>query len=389
MECIVQNRDKILIFTNLLVLCVGIISWHLHIYILFLIVLIFSGILQIVFLINRKRQGFNMLMIQGVPLPVIITKNGKIINVNEHMLQLISIKDSGKVIGKNIEEFFRFKSGKQHQFPASAPVQQVGTLLCGNGEEIAIELISNRLQEKSSKTTEYHIIQDISHILEKEKRLQHSEQLSVIGELAAGIAHEIRNPLTSLKGFLQLSATSNHGMYNHIMLQEINRINSIVGELLLLSKPKEMDYKPCNVMKIIHHVVTIVNTQAILYNIEIKTNYHEEIEELEVYCEENKIKQVFINLLKNAIEAMQKQGTINIYLEKNHQNVQITFQDQGKGITEEELQHIGKRFYTTKEEGTGLGLMICYNIIEKHNGQIHVESEIGKGTSFIVTLPVK
>ncbi len=391
---IVQDKDKVYLIINCLVGGIGIISILFNVHDLFIaIILLFLFVQNIIFLQNKRQKSkeHTFLSLQRIPFPVVQTVNGRITDFNPALADVIGIPNRSELLGQDIYHIITLKDGQEGLGNAQSVLSQsqLGILHCTNGEKIDIEIISNRIQSKNSERKEFHFIKDISKYLESERKLQHSEQLSVLGELAAGIAHEIRNPLTSLKGFLQLSAgsTKNKETYNEIMLLEINRINAIVGELLLLAKPKEMDFKPCKVIQLIDTVVTIANTQAVLYNIEILMEYDKELEAISIHCEENKLKQVFINLLKNGIEAMKKEGAIYIKVKKKKNYLSIVFQDEGQGMSEAQLQQIGKRFYTTKEDGTGLGLMICYNIIEKHNGQINVTSEVGKGTAFEVLLP--
>ncbi|MBD8070855.1 ATP-binding protein [Bacillus sp. PS06] len=223
--------------------------------------------------------------------------------------------------------------------------------------------------------------------------IRRSENLSVIGELAAGIAHEIRNPLTSLKGFLQLIE---HGgtneltrkSYSKVMLNEIERINEIVGELLLLSKPKKMELKFTNLRNILDSVVFLLNTQAILYNIQIHLISPLKENHVKIYCDETKIKQVFINLIKNCIESMENGGNIEITVNAIDDKVCIEVSDQGVGIPKEKLESIGKAFYSTKANGTGLGLMVSHRIINDHGGEIEIDSLVNKGTNVKVWLPI-
>jgi signal transduction histidine kinase len=149
-----------------------------------------------------------------------------------------------------------------------------------------------------------------------------------------------------------------------------------------------MVFQPSHLLSLIKTVVTIVNTQAILYNIEIITEIDDEVQQLNISCEENKLKQVFINILKNGIEAMQIEGKMYIKVKRLNNDVHISFIDEGKGIPEEELEKLGKRFYSTKENGTGLGLMISFNIIENHKGKMSISSKVGKGTVIDIVLPV-
>lgn len=242
----------------------------------------------------------------------------------------------------------------------------------------------------SGKQIEQVIIRDISERKKNEELLINSEKLYVAGQLAAGIAHEIRNPLTSLKGFLQLIATGrgNSSNFYGIMKSELERIESIVSELLMLSKPQIYEFVHIDSRQIMADTVNLLETQAILHNVIIE--FHADYRPLWVVGVENQLKQVFINVLKNAVEAMQSGGTatINMSLDEE-QGVMIRIKDEGSGIPKEQLSKIGQPFYTTKDKGTGLGLMVTYKIVDNHQGQITAESEIGVGTTFIIRLPYK
>ncbi|EIT85793.1 sporulation sensor histidine kinase E [Fictibacillus macauensis ZFHKF-1] len=234
------------------------------------------------------------------------------------------------------------------------------------------------------------ILQDVTEQRQTEERLRKAETLNVVGEMAAGIAHEIRNPLTSLKGFIQLikNESSTNGPYYSIILNEVDRIEHILSEFLQLAKTDHQQVENSNLIPVLIETVTLLQTQAILKNIVLQLEIGEQIPPIE--CDPFQIKQVFINLIKNGIEATQISGKIKVsahFLPKEKM-VAFRFADNGTGMPHHVLNRIGKPFYTTKEEGTGLGLMVSYKIIEKHKGSIQVSSEVGKGTTFEVRLPV-
>ncbi|QWC24622.1 PAS domain S-box protein [Bacillus haikouensis] len=213
-----------------------------------------------------------------------------------------------------------------------------------------------------------------------------SQKLSVAGQLAAGIAHEVRNPLTSINGFLQLlrdDADIKTKEYLEIVFSEIKRIELVLSELLILAKPQSVTYKRINIVETLDHVAKLLNTNAILYNIEIQTAFKQE--ELYIRGDENQLKQVFINLVKNAIEAMPHGGSIRIHAGMNDYNkVEISFKDEGVGMKKQVLDKLGEPFFTTKTKGTGLGLTICLRILRDHSADINVQSEQGEGTTFSI-----
>jgi signal transduction histidine kinase len=218
--------------------------------------------------------------------------------------------------------------------------------------------------------------------------LLRSEKLAVVGELAAGVAHEIRNPLTSIKGFIQLAEQDGQfdRQYVQIMLSEISRIESIVSEYLSLAKPNQNSPRSLqSIDNLIRNVITLFESQTNLRNIII----HSELDHsYQIMCNPNEIKQVLINIFQNAIEAIGNNGDIFISLQNTIENgVEIIFIDNGCGIEEERLKKIGEPFFSTKEKGTGLGLLTSNRIIEKHNGTIKITSKVNKGTEVRIFFP--
>ncbi len=232
------------------------------------------------------------------------------------------------------------------------------------------------------------VARDLTERKRAEQLMIESEKLSVAGQLAAGIAHEIRNPLTSLKGFIQLlqsGATEKH-IYYKIMLSELERIQLIISELLLLAKPQISQMRRIELRSILQYVQTLIESLAHMYNVHVISHFPNE--SIWIYGDENQLKQVFVNLMKNAIESMADGGELFLDVMLAETNVIIRILDQGCGMPEEVMRKIGQPFFTTKENGTGLGLLVSYDMIENHKGTIEVESIVGVGTTFTITLPI-
>ncbi|MBH0168982.1 PAS domain S-box protein [Fictibacillus sp. 18YEL24] len=297
--------------------------------------------------------------------------------------------------GKKIQGFFhsddraKVRMAMNEMVQTQKPVKFEVRCKHAHGHWVTLEANATPIANDSDQPDSFVVVaRDLTERKKTEEMLRKSDKLSVLGQLAAGVAHEIRNPLTSIRGFLQLlqSRASENEDYYEIMLSEIDRINSIVGEFMLLAKPQAMNFVQTDLRQLLRHVISILDTQAILTNVQI---YFENEPDLpEIWCVDNQIKQVFVNMLKNAIEAMPTGGSVHIHLKKEGGYVIASFIDHGCGISEERLPTLGEPFYTTKEKGTGLGLMICYKIVENHHGKILINSKIDEGTTFSILLPI-
>ncbi|MDD9269673.1 ATP-binding protein [Paenibacillus sp. GCM10023248] len=232
------------------------------------------------------------------------------------------------------------------------------------------------------------ISRDISERKKAEEILLQSEKLSIVGELAAGIAHEIRNPLTTIKGFLQVYKEGNYSRkHNDLLLSELERIEAITSEFLSLAKPQLTQLTVTDLRDLVEYTTKILSPEALLKNIEIQLSY--EATHFPITGEKNQLKQMFLNIIKNAMESMPEGGEIQICLRKDGENHGvISIKDHGCGIPEELLPKLGEPFYSLKEKGTGLGLMICKKIIKQHEGNITYSSKMNEGTLVEIRLPL-
>jgi len=234
-------------------------------------------------------------------------------------------------------------------------------------------------------------MEQILHKTKIQRELQRAEKMNAIGQLAASVAHEIRNPMTVVKGFLQIflakkGMSEEEQMYVRLMLEEMNRAETIINDYLSFAKPDIEQAEIIDAGELGAKVLDLMNSYAMMSkNIQIFSEFKHD-----VFIKGNKgeLTQVLINIFKNGIEAMKDGGMLSFLVYKNEQCAVFEISDTGIGMSEEEIGKIGTAFYSLKEKGTGIGLMVCYQIVERMKGKIEVESKNEEGTKFKVFLPL-
>ncbi|MGF9697425.1 ATP-binding protein [Paenibacillus sp. MABNR03] len=224
--------------------------------------------------------------------------------------------------------------------------------------------------------------------IKNEEEVYRSERLRAVGELAAGMAHEIRNPLTAIRGFLQLSRGQAYNIapWYEVIMGEVIRVTDLTAEFLQFSKPQAHLMKPEKLGHCLERVFSLTESDAASRGHRISLELTGQ--GVMVHMDRDKIVQVLINLIRNAFEAMDDPGEVHIVLFHEGDKAYTSIRDTGSGIPEPALAEIFNPFYTTKEEGTGLGLALCQKIAHDHNGEITVRSEVGVGSTFTLELPV-
>ncbi len=340
----------------------------------------------------EESESLHRSLVEHSPDGIIITQEQRVVFANKKATELLGAKGLEDILGKEISQFFQgyssevFNNLKAEKGIASE-MHEVKILQL-NGEKIDDVEVKTILTTCQEIQTVYFIIRDVSERKFAHDMMINSEKLTVAGQLAAGIAHEIRNPITAIKGFLQLMDRGKNYKqeFFKVISAEINRIEIILSELLALAKPQLERYLHKDIQSILQHVVALTKSQAILHNVHIAIKLHPR--PIFVLCDENKLKQVFINFIKNAIEAMKNGGTITVSVERYDDSfVEIKIRDEGPGIPKEILDKIGEPFFTTKENGTGLGVMVSFEIVKHHNGDVNIESH-SNGTTISIQLPI-
>ncbi|MGG4381605.1 ATP-binding protein [Priestia megaterium] len=267
-------------------------------------------------------------------------------------------------------------------------LQQLFQQVSATKEQLNVETNFSHSKDGIAKA-----IDELEVIMEKtrmQKELQRAEKMNAIGQLAASVAHEIRNPMTVVKGFLQLfqdnTKLSNTELsYIHLMINEMDRAEAIIHDYLSLAKPDVHQHRFINCLECITSLVDLLSSYALLTNnilIELDAK-----EEMYVRGSRNELNQVLLNIMKNGIEAMRAGGTLRVGLYKREGHVHIQIEDTGIGMTSEQVNRLGTAFYSLKEKGTGIGLMVSYQLVEQMNGRIEVESISGKGSTFTLIFP--
>jgi len=261
------------------------------------------------------------------------------------------------------------------------------------GKKIPLEVSATLLHDDSGTFLGYVLLfKDLSEVRSLRKEIARSQRLASVGRLASGVSHEIRNPLSSIKGF----ATYFKERYqdkpedlhiSKLMIQEVDRLNRVVGQLHEFARPITISRKSIQIKPFINDAIKLVERQAAESNIHIQTKIDQKIDVFDM--DPDRMNQVLLNLFLNAIETMAEGGNLAVELTPDAagKGVEIRVSDTGTGIDQDDLAHIFDPYFTTKASGTGLGLAIVHNIIEAHSGEIKVASQTDKGTDFTIFLP--
>ncbi len=341
--------------------------------------------------INSIEQDFEFLFQHSGNLVFILEDNGVCKKVSANIQSLLGYKQE-EIISEELSMLFdqlnqafinsELRRLQEEDLKESISVKH---LRKKNGEFLLVECTISKCQSGGW----FCICKDMTDREAEQNELLQREKLNIVGQLATGIAHEIRNPLTAIKGFLSLlkHTPERKVEYIQVMESEIGRIEAIASEMLLLGKPVKNKKEIFDGFQLVSEVVSLLLPESNLRGIwlELENNLTNPIN---IKCNVAQVKQVLINLIKNAIDASEQGQKINIRVHGKQGKVIIEIQDYGCGMSSQEIERLGEPFFTKKENGTGLGLLISYNIIREHKGSIEVESTPNMGTIFSIELPV-
>jgi len=318
-------------------------------------------------------------------------ENKQIIDVNPAGEKLFRCNKQ-EVLGKTWEE-----SGVYHRsvpewqamsinlYKEGNARQEVDILLA-DGSQIRVITSVTRLPGKPEQALAS--IVDVTELRSMEAEIARLDRLHLVGEMAASISHEIRNPMTSVRGFLQMLESKpeyrEDVAYFDLMIEELDRANSIISEYLSMAKNKMINLQPQSLDGIVSAMLPMLRSDANLREIDIRLELNNP---RDVMADKHEIRQLIINIAHNGLEAMNQSGTLTIGTFQEESKAVLYIRDEGPGMTDDILASMGRPFFTTKEKGTGLGLPVCYSIIERHQGRIDVTTD-QTGTTFYIRLPL-
>jgi len=326
----------------------------------------------------------------------------KWLNVNQCPLEVEKDKDVVRFLSAREQEMLR-KTNSVLVVPLIVINRVTGALFISrksSGESYSLEEIAvlSKLAGQSALAIEHALMYQLQE--DKLKRLFHADKLTTVGELAAGAAHEIRNPLTSIRStvqYIQKDLPQDKKPLVAGILEEIDRIDQIIGGLLSFSKSSELQISTINLEEVLTQTLLLLEPELRRHNVEVEKRLT--LASPLIPADAAQLKQVFLNILLNSIQAMPEGGTITITMTDDVRQerfanrrdlICVAIQDTGPGIPERDLPKVFDPFYTTKETGTGLGLSIAYGIVSKHGGEIEIESStegMNRGTTVVVRLP--
>jgi two-component system sensor histidine kinase HydH len=334
-------------------------------------------------------------VVENMPIGLLtLDPEGKITSFNQTAESLLQ-RSSVEVVGKTASEIIPpqlmalFDERKSERDIVEREIDCV----LGGGKTVPLEVsLSSLFGDNGEMLGDVLLFRDLTEVQELQKEVERNRRLASIGRLAAGIAHEIRNPLSSIKGF----ATYFKERYREvpedqktaeIMVQEVERLNRVIGQLLEFARPMKLNKVQANIDEVITYSIEMIQKQAQEKGIAIHTNLSPKTKDVSI--DVDRIGQVFINLYLNAVEAMEQGGSLRVdsSLDEESGTATLVVSDTGRGIERGDLEHVFDPYFTTKQSGTGLGLAIVHRIIEAHRGEVKIESEPGKGTTVTIVLP--
>ena len=322
---------------------------------------------------------------------MMLTTDGCVVDVNQKALQYMGCSKN-EVLAKHYRQlikFFTYDRELAVQFFSKLQRREKASLLIQKDEDS--EPLYYELKVFFDIDSQLYIISIFDHTsyMRLQGQLKEQSYLKELGQMSASIAHEIRNPLTALKGFVELlksEAPTEQEHYFTIMESEFQRLDMILSDLLFLSSPRKISVQKVDLVEIAKEVIDFMQFESLMHEVILQLQYDDQMQHV-ILGNTVRLKQMLINILKNAIQATENCGTVTIQLFATAKDVQVYVQDKGIGMDEETRKNLFSPFFTTKEQGTGLGLPLVKKVVDDFNGTIEVKSELNVGTTFILTFP--
>ena len=340
-------------------------------------------------------KAFSDTVVENMPIGLIALDDQQRIAAFNHTAESLMQLSFHEVMGKAADQILPPELCAEINCPEikEQVVEKEIDCTVGNGHIVPLEIGASLLADESGTRLGYVILfKDLTEVRALRHEIERSRRLASVGRLAAGVAHEIRNPLSSIKGFAtyfkqRYQDVPEDQQTADIMIQEVVRLNRVVSQLLEFARPVSVSPKPTSFTDLVSDSVKLIQQQAQDKQITINTRNSAKIDEINI--DPDRFNQVLLNLYLNAIEAMEPGGKLRIEISDSEENggLNIQVSDTGNGIPAEDLPKIFDPYFTTKSSGTGLGLAIAHNIVETMGGGIEVTSEVGKGTTFRITIP--
>ena len=339
-------------------------------------------------------RAFSDSIVENMPIGLVATDTaGMLTACNKAAGQMLALNE-GEVRGKRAAEILPPECVALFQMPDKNRGPTARELACAlpGGDTVTLDVVSAPLYEKEGTFLgAIAIFRDMTEIKRLEEEVARSRRLASLGGLAAGVAHEIRNPLSSIKGLAtyfreKFADAPDDREAAEVMIGEVDRMNRVVTQLIEFARPLQMTIVPVSLPVIIRHALMLIEKEAAKQKVAIKTDFPDEAWEIPV--DADRMTQVFLNLFINAIHAMENGGELRVSLARQeNKTVRVSVSDTGGGIAAADIPRVFDPYFTTRPSGTGLGLAICHKIVEAHRGEIFLESEQGKGTTAVVILP--
>ncbi len=344
-----------------------------------------------------RMKIFSDNLVGNMPIGLVaVDKNDQILSVNPVAKKLLNLPfvenpqgTAGHLLPKQLMDLLQSVHLKNRLIEKE--------LLIGGEKEppIILDVFGSPLKDKDgSPMGSLLIIMDLTELSQLKNEREQNKRLAAIGRIAAGVAHEIRNPLSSIKGYATfLKEVFEKGSQNFdvvdVIIKEVDRLNRVVSELVEFARPLKLSGNPVQIKALVEDSMKIIEYDAKRNHITIDKNLDDDIGS--IIADEDQLRQMLLNLYLNAIESMEGSGRLHVKLfrDKSAAKIMIVISDTGSGIKKEELSDIFEPYFTTKLSGTGLGLAVVHNIIKAHKGEVKVKSESGKGTVFTIILPDK